>query len=90
MKHLAVCGASLLILAASVFMATAPAVAKECRIPDPKPGQALQIPPECKDVVRPRQQRAEALKGEPGAIDLGNGTTVRIGGRVRAEMGWRR
>ena len=83
MKLLAVLASSLLILAG-------PALAKGCRIPDPKPGQPLHVPSECKDAVRPKQQKAEALKSAPGAIDLGNGTTIRIGGRVRAEMGWRR
>jgi hypothetical protein len=80
----------LTVLASSLLMLAGPVLAKECRIPDPKPGQPLQVPSECKDAVRPNQQKAEALKGEPGTIDLGNGTTVRIGGRVRAETGWRR
>ncbi|MEZ0170436.1 hypothetical protein [Microvirga sp. TS319] len=77
------------LLASSLLMTAGPALAKECRIPDPKPGQVLQIPPECKNVVEPRP-KAEALRSEPGAIDFGNGTTVRIGGSVRVETGWRR
>jgi hypothetical protein len=75
----------LTILAASGVMLAGPALAKDCRIPDPKPGAPIQVPPECKDVVRPKQQN-EALRSEQGMIDLGNGTTVRIGGRARAEM----
>jgi len=80
----------LAVLVSSLLMLSGPALAEECRIPDPKPGRPLQVPSACKDAVRPKQQRAEALKSEAGTIDLGNGTTVRIGGRVRAEMGWRR
>ncbi len=80
----------LAVLASSLIMLSGHALAEGCRIPDPKPGQSLQVPSACKDAVRPKQQRAEALKSESGTIDLGNGTTVRIGGRVRAEMGWRR
>lgn len=78
-----------ILLASSLLIMMGPALAKECRIPDPKPGQALHVPPECKDAARPKPN-AEALRSEAGAIDLGNGTTVRVGGRVRAEMGWRR
>ncbi|WP_414471267.1 hypothetical protein [Microvirga sp. M2] len=77
------------LLVSSLLMTAGPALAKECRIPDPKPGQALRLPPECKDVARPGP-KAEALRSEPGAIDFGNGTTLRIGGSVRAETGWRR
>ena len=80
----------LAILASSLFLLAAPALAKECRIPEPKPGQPIQVPSECRDAVRPKQQQAEALRSEPGAIDLGYGTTLRIGGRVRAETAWRR
>ncbi|MXQ11104.1 hypothetical protein [Microvirga makkahensis] len=77
-------------LASSLLILVGPALAEQCRIPDPRPGQPLQVPSTCKDVVRLKQQKAEALKSEPGAIDLGNGTTVRIGGRVRVETGWSR
>lgn len=67
-----------------------PALAKECRIPDAKPGQPIRVPAECKEAYSAKNQQLQASKSDPGAIDLGNGTTVRIGGRVRAEMGWRR
>jgi hypothetical protein len=80
----------LTVLASSLVILAGPALAKECRIPDPKPGAPIQVPPECKDNVLPKQQQVEALKSEPGAIDLGYGTTLRIGGRVRAETSWRR
>lgn len=80
----------LVVVASSLLILAGPAAAKGCRIPDPKPGQPLQVPAECKDSVRPRHRDTDALRSDPGAIDLGNGTTVRIGGRIRAETGWRR
>ncbi|MCG7394052.1 hypothetical protein MHY87_14160 [Microvirga sp. ACRRW] len=79
----------LVILASSLVALAGSAVAKECRIPDPKPGQTIQVPDACKDVVRPKNKQVEALKSDKGAIDLGSGTTLRIGGRVRTEMMWR-
>ena len=75
----------LTVLAATGIMLAVPALAKDCRIPDPKPGTPIQVPPECKDAVRSKQQN-DALRSDQGMIDLGNGTTVRIGGRARAEM----
>lgn len=80
----------LTFLASSLFVLAGPALAKDCRIPDPKPGQAIQVPDACKDALRPKNQQAEALKSDKGAIDLGNGTTLRMGGRVRGEMRWQR
>jgi hypothetical protein len=77
---------SLAVLALTV---SAPALAKECRIPDPAPGVRAQLPPECRDAVRRDRFEAakENVKGNQGFINLGNGTQVRIGGRVRAEVG---
>jgi hypothetical protein len=72
------------------LIAAGPAVAKECRMPDVPPGMRVQLPPGCD-----RQERSGAtdsprrsgLRSESGFVDMGNGTTVRIGGRVRVEMG---
>ena len=67
-----------------------PAFAKDCRIPDPAPGVRAQLPPECKSSVqagRTGAGRQEALQANQGFIDIGNGTRVRIGGRVRVEAG---
>lgn len=80
----------LIILASSLSVMAGPALAKECRIPEPKPGQAIQVPEACKDAARPKSQQVEAMKADKGAIDLGYGTTLRVGGRVRAEMDWKR
>ena len=70
-----------------------PAFAKDCRIPDPAPGVRAQLPPECKTSVqagRTDAGRRESLQANQGFIDIGNGTQVRIGGRVRVEAGARR
>ena len=80
----------LTVLATSLFMIAGPSLAKECRIPDPKPGQPIQVPAECKDSIRSKSQDSTALKSKEGVFDLGYGTTLQIGGRVRAEMGLRR
>ncbi len=80
----------LTVLALSLLVLAGPVLAKDCRIPDPKPGEALKVPDACKEAVRPKEQNLQAAKGEPGMIDLGSGTTLRIGGRVRGEMAVRR
>ncbi len=79
----------LILFASSLAAFAGPALAKECRIPEPKPGQAIQVPEACRDAVRPKSKQVEALRSDKGTIDLGYGTTVRIGGRVRAETMWR-
>jgi hypothetical protein len=71
------------------MLATGSAAAKECRMPDLPPGVQVRIPPECQGIVKQRAEN-DRVKAAPGAIDLGNGTTVRIGGRVRAEATVRR
>ncbi|WP_201831916.1 hypothetical protein [Microvirga zambiensis] len=78
---------------AVLLAAAGPAVAKDCRIPDAAPGVRAQLPPECRNGVqagRADSARREALQANQGFIDLGNGTQVRIGGRVRVEAGARR
>ena len=77
-------------LLACLLLGAGSAVAKECRMPDIPAGMQVRLPPECKDVVRTKQQAApgpEYTKAEQGFVDLGNGTRVRIGGRIRAEVG---
>ena len=68
------------------------AVAKECRMPDLPADVRVAIPPECKDAVRVKDSSSAqgGLKADRGFINLGGGTKVRIGGRVRAEYGFRR
>jgi hypothetical protein len=76
-----------------LIAAGGPALAKECRMPDVPPGVRVQVPPECRDRFQDRRTEAErqnSLRAGEGFIDLGNGTQVRIGGRVRAEATGRR
>ncbi len=77
----------LLTLSASfLFVMAGSALAKECRMPDLPSGAQVHLPPECKGVVRTKQG-SENVKADGGFVDIGNGTKVRVGGRVRAEMG---
>ncbi len=72
------------LLVTLLMLAAGSAAAKECRMPDLPPGVQVRVPPECQGIVKQRADN-DRVKAEPGAIDLGNGTTVRIGGRVRVE-----
>lgn len=77
-------------IAAFALVAAVPAAAKECRMPDVPPGVRVQLPHGCDRFDKAAAAKASeqgVAKGEAGFIDLGNGTKVRIGGRVRAEMG---
>jgi hypothetical protein len=69
------------------------AVAKECRTPDVPPGVRVQMPPGCDDPIRtgaPKDTNRDYMKADQGFVDLGNGTKVRVGGRVRVETSVRR
>jgi hypothetical protein len=84
-----------IVAAASLLMIGAtPLSARECRTPDAPPGVRAQLPPGCqpaRSAVRPNSDQSRARAGKtPGFIDLGNGTEVRIEGRVRAETILRR
>lgn len=78
------------IFLACLAIGAGPAVAKECRMPDVPPSVPVQLPPECRVTLRPGRAQAvkqDSLRADQGLIDLGNGTKVRVGGRVRAEVG---
>jgi hypothetical protein len=84
-----------LLTGLSVFLLAAggSAVAKECRMPDIPPGVQVQLPPGCDNAVRtgrPDSDKLNDANGNQGFIDLGNGTRIRVNGRVRAEYGVRR
>ncbi|MBA1157496.1 hypothetical protein [Microvirga mediterraneensis] len=82
-----------IVTAALLVCAGAPALAKECRMPNVPPGVQVHVPPECRDRFQERRaqvERQDSLKTSQGFIDLGNGTQVRVGGRVRAEAIGRR
>lgn len=79
---------SLLLIASA-----GPALAKECRTPHLPPGMEVRLPPGCENHLPARRSKAETrdgLRAEQGFVDLGNGTKVRISGRVRAEYGFSR
>ena len=87
-----------IILSLLLIASTGPALAKDCRTPHlPRgkevrlpPGVQVQLPPGCKAPLRAGRTEARSqdrLRANEGFIDLGNGTQVRISGRVRAEFG---
>ena len=83
----------LLLAPALLLLISGSAVAKECRMPDLPPGVRVRLPPGCKEPVGPappKPDRHDSPGTGAGFTDLGNGTKVRIGGRIEAEMGFRR
>jgi hypothetical protein len=82
-----------LLLVGGLALAAGGAAAKECRPPaDWPPGVR---PPAGRDCVGPappvKPFREETRAGrDPGTIDLGNGSSVRVGGRVRVDAATRR
>ena len=78
---------------AFLLIGTGAALAKECRIPDLPPGMRVQLPPHCKEPTRmgrTQSAKQDRLRGDDGFVEIGDGTRVRIGGRVRTEFGIRR
>jgi hypothetical protein len=78
---------------ACLLIGAGTAVAKECRMPEVPPGVRTQLPPGCQEPTRagqPQVKQRDHVRADAGFVDLGNGTKVRIGGRVRAEVGVRR
>ena len=77
------------VAAVILIAASSSALAKECRMPDRAPGARPELPPECRARLEGRPVKAEkpdSLSANQGFIDLGNGTQVRLGGRVRTEV----
>jgi len=69
------------------------AVAKECRTPNVPQGVRVQLPAGCRDPIRTgaaRNSEQEYLRSDQGFVDLGGGTKIRIGGRVRLDSAIRR
>jgi hypothetical protein len=78
------------ILSLLLIGAAGQALAKECRTPHLPPGMEVRLPPGCEEPLpagRPKAESRGSHRAEQGFIDLGNGTQVRISGRVRAEYG---
>jgi hypothetical protein len=67
----------------SLILASAPVLARDCRPWDMPPGVRMPDRPGC-PATRPPEARPKPGR-EPGFVDLGNGTEIRINGRVRAE-----
>jgi hypothetical protein len=78
-----------IILSLLLIASTGPALAKDCRTPHLPPGKEVRLPPGCEEPLPASRSKGErqGLRAEQGFIDLGNGTQVRISGRVRAEFG---
>ena len=79
-----------IILPLLLIASGSPALAKECRTPHLPPGMEVRLPPGCEEPLpasRSKAERRAGLRAEQGFIDLGNGTQVRISGRVRTEFG---
>ena len=82
-----------IVLSLLLIASAGPAVAKECRTPHLPPGMEIRLPPGCEEPLpagRSKAERRDGLRAGQGFIDLGNGTQVRITGRVRSEYGIRR
>jgi hypothetical protein len=82
-----------IVLSLLLIASAGSALAKECRTPHLPPGMEVRLPPGCEEPLpagRSKAQRQGNVRAEQGFIDLGNGTKVRISGRVRAEYGVRR
>lgn len=79
---------AVLVLCLILCLAAAPAVARDGLRRPPCPSDA---PPGVRLPDRPGCRPAEAAPAHPpGFLDLGQGTSVRVGGRVRGEVEFRR
>jgi hypothetical protein len=69
------------------LLMAAPAGAKECRTPGAEGRARSAAPRPCASEALRQDSRQERLSAgrTPGFFDLGNGTEVRIQGRVRAD-----
>jgi hypothetical protein len=79
-----------ILLSLLLIGAAGPALAKDCRTPHLPPGMEIRRLPGCEEPLpasRSKAERRDGLRTEQGFIDLGNGTQVRISGRVRTEFG---
>lgn len=77
------------IAAGLLVIGMMPAGARDCRPADPPPGVRVKIPAGCEarkpESARGPEQPPVQAGRDPGFVDLGNGTSMRIGGRVRAD-----
>lgn len=80
-----------LVIAAILLPFPALSNGKGCRLTETAPGVRV-APPGCLPAVQAKPASAPLARvgQDAGFIDIGNGTQVRIGGRVRAEAAYRR
>lgn len=82
--------ATRLSIALCFCLLSAAALAEDCRRPEPPPGVRIPEVADCKPsrpVAKPNRDEPLRAGREAGFMDLGNGTQVRIGGRVRVDIG---
>lgn len=78
------------LLAALCWAGAGSALAAECRPGDLPPGVRAERVPNCPPSAPRRDDSRLRAGSQPGFLDLGNGTEVRIGGRARIEYEGRR
>jgi hypothetical protein len=79
-----------LVAVVALVGAASVAEGRDCRVPEAPPGIRVQAPVGCEARVPPPARRPKPDAGlkasrQPGFIDLGNGSQLRIGGRVRVD-----
>jgi hypothetical protein len=82
---------SFALAAAAVLLATGTS-ARECRpAPGAPPGVRAPLPKECagRPPAKPFSEETVRSGREAGFVDLGGGSSLRIGGRIRVDVGVR-
>lgn len=82
-----------LFLASAFLLAAGAASAKECRLPaDWPPGVRPPAGAACAAKRPAARSAADEVRAgrEPGFVDLGNGSSLRVSGRVRVDVTTRR
>jgi hypothetical protein len=76
-------------LAILMALTSSAALAESCRRPEgPRGGKAVACKPS--ERLRPYEPETARAGREPGFVDLGNGTELRVGGRARLDYDVRR
>ena len=80
------------LVACSVVALSGSASADSCRRADDGAGRRKAGPDACRpdERLRPYEPGAARAGRDPGFVELGNGTEVRVGGRVRMDYDVRR
>jgi hypothetical protein len=80
-----------ILLVLSLAAAAVPAVAKPCKSTDLQGRSAVpQSGCERQEKLMPYEPGAQGAGRQPGFIDLGGGTEIRVGGRVQMDYDTRR